>query len=106
LCNIDAEKPAIGFKQVHVQLAAANKVSLPNLDHHTVFRHTLPGCVEQLSGQGVEHEVDSSSIRFPHHVCKKRGISGIEDAVARNAKRVDEVLDLLFFTYRCEDLRA
>lgn len=86
LGQIDSDESSIGFEEIHAQHAVAHEVSFANLQHLSKLGNAFPGGVQELSGERVQHEIDTASSSGGKHACEEGSISRVEDAVLRNLK--------------------
>jgi len=63
-------------------------------------------CVQQISGERVQGDINTSSICGALDLMEEVDISGAVDILSRDAEVLDQMLDLLLVAYRCVDLRT
>jgi hypothetical protein len=62
--------------------------------------------MQQVSGERVQSDIDTLSIRGALDLVEKVDVPGAVDVLSGNTEVLDQMLDLLLVAYRCIDLRA
>lgn len=98
--HIEAAIRCVPGEGLHGECVAINVILFAQLHHGSAFGDAAPRCVEQVSGERIEDDIDSISIGAIHELGLEVDGSGVVNVFFRYRKGILQELFLGFLSYR------